>query len=256
MTRTVASSRRTSAHNNTSGGWVRSCACVVCVQMWSRNMTPPSQLTREQAQQAVLSSPRVQSAIERATHDQSGNSGGGPSLSRDDAASAAKAMFAGMYAEVGPVTVRTAILVMRKVWRTMYEGIRVNEEGIERLHEFARAKTPVILLPMHKSHVDYLLLTSVISDAQRQSCAPQPAFQPPRGRLHLTGCVLCLPLPCFRFVAVRAATCAPPTISSRRTSSRETISTCRSVAAHVPTRLRCTACQLPAADVCRGAAGL
>ena len=210
-------------------------------------MTPPSQLTREQAQQAVLSSPRVQSAIERATHDQSANSGGGPSLSRDDAASAAKAMFAGMYAEVGPVTVRTAILVMRKVWRTMYEGIRVNEEGIERLHEFARAKTPVILLPMHKSHVDYLLLTSVISDTERSSCA---AFQRPCDRLHLTGCVLWLPLPCCRFVAVRVATCAPPTISSRRTSSRGTISTCRSVAAHVSTRSR-RAVQLAAGAVGR-----
>ncbi len=120
-------------------------------------MQPPSSLTREQVEATVMSSALVQAAIEKTT----GDAASGAPSGRDDARKAAKEMFASMYADVQQPTVRSAIYVMRKVWRTMYEGIRVNEDGIQMLHEFAAERTPVVLLPMHKSHVDYLLLTYV-----------------------------------------------------------------------------------------------
>lgn len=150
--------------------------------MWSRNIQSPSQLTKDQIEQKVMAGPRVQAAIERITSDaHSGGAGGAAAsntMSRDDAAKAAKAIFAGMYADVSQTVIRSSIYVMRKVWRTMYEGIRVNEEGIERLHEYAQAKVPVVLMPMHKSHVDYLLLTYV--------CAAYNLF--PRTTHSMRGC--------------------------------------------------------------------
>lgn len=124
--------------------------------MWSRTIQSPSgtPLTREQIERKVLAGPRVLAAIERITSDAHSGVAGGPAagntMSREEASKAAKANFAGMYADVSQTVIRSSIYVMRKVWRTMYEGIRVNEEGIERLHEYAHAKVPVVLMPMHK----------------------------------------------------------------------------------------------------------
>ena len=49
----------------------------------------------------------------------------------------------------------------------MYSAIEVDEEGIERIREVAKQGT-VILLPSHKSHVDYLILTKVLFDRHMQ----------------------------------------------------------------------------------------
>jgi len=46
------------------------------------------------------------------------------------------------------------------VFERMYEGIDVDEAGIERVREAAR-RGPLVLLPSHKSHVDYLILSYV-----------------------------------------------------------------------------------------------
>jgi glycerol-3-phosphate O-acyltransferase len=45
--------------------------------------------------------------------------------------------------------------------RQVYTGIDVDEEGIERVREAARRGT-IVLLPSHKSHVDYLILSYVL----------------------------------------------------------------------------------------------
>lgn len=47
------------------------------------------------------------------------------------------------------------------VWNRIYDGIVIDEPGIERLREAMRAG-PVVLLPSHKSHVDYLVLSYVL----------------------------------------------------------------------------------------------
>lgn len=48
----------------------------------------------------------------------------------------------------------------RFVWNTIYDGVVVDEEGIARVREAAR-RGPVVLVPSHKSHVDYLIISSV-----------------------------------------------------------------------------------------------
>ena len=68
---------------------------------------------------------------------------------------------------------------MRKMWRSMYEvssllqfranriirsaiacsqSIRVNPEGLAMLRDLAARKVPIVLLPCHKSHIDYILM--------------------------------------------------------------------------------------------------
>ena len=69
--------------------------------------------------------------------------------------------FLAMYAEVRVKEVRAAMYLMRKVWRQIYEGIRVNLEGIQMLQNLSNQGVPYVLCPMHKSHIDYLLLSYV-----------------------------------------------------------------------------------------------
>ncbi len=53
-----------------------------------------------------------------------------------------------------------AEVVMDRVFNRLYDGIEVDEEGLRRVREAVRSG-PIVLLPSHKSHLDYLLLTYV-----------------------------------------------------------------------------------------------
>jgi len=44
------------------------------------------------------------------------------------------------------------------LWARIYEGIEVDEPGLERIREVGR-KSPVVVVPSHKSHIDYLIIS-------------------------------------------------------------------------------------------------
>jgi len=50
--------------------------------------------------------------------------------------------------------------LLTPVWQRIYDGIEVDEQGLERVRQAARRGT-LVLVPSHKSHVDYLLLSYV-----------------------------------------------------------------------------------------------
>lgn len=50
--------------------------------------------------------------------------------------------------------------VVELIWRRIYDGIQVDEAGLERIRLAAR-QGPVIVVPSHKSHIDYLVLSQV-----------------------------------------------------------------------------------------------
>ncbi|UJR81352.1 1-acyl-sn-glycerol-3-phosphate acyltransferase [Sandaracinus amylolyticus] len=54
------------------------------------------------------------------------------------------------------------------VWNRIYDGMVVDREGLERVREAAR-KGPLVLLPSHKSHVDYLVVSDLL---YREGLAP------------------------------------------------------------------------------------
>jgi glycerol-3-phosphate O-acyltransferase len=53
--------------------------------------------------------------------------------------------------------------VMQWVFSRMYQSVEVDEEGLARLKR-AAASAPLVLCPSHKSHVDYLLISTVLYD--------------------------------------------------------------------------------------------
>ncbi|MCS6799400.1 MAG: 1-acyl-sn-glycerol-3-phosphate acyltransferase [Myxococcota bacterium] len=51
--------------------------------------------------------------------------------------------------------------LLDRVWNRIYDGIEVDREGLERVRAAAR-DGPLVFLPSHKSHIDYLVLSDVL----------------------------------------------------------------------------------------------
>ena len=65
-----------------------------------------------------------------------------------------------MSADFSMIVVKFFAAALSAVFSQIYDGLDVDEEGIERVRETARTKR-VVLVPSHKSHIDYLVLSSV-----------------------------------------------------------------------------------------------
>jgi glycerol-3-phosphate O-acyltransferase len=55
-------------------------------------------------------------------------------------------------------------VVLALIWARIYEGIEIDEEGLERIREAGR-RGPVVIAPSHKSHIDYLIISYVFYGA-------------------------------------------------------------------------------------------
>ena len=51
-------------------------------------------------------------------------------------------------------------ILLTWVFKNLYDGLTVDEEGLSRVRQIAR-QSPLILVPSHRSHVDYLLLSYI-----------------------------------------------------------------------------------------------
>lgn len=51
--------------------------------------------------------------------------------------------------------------LLRLVWHRIYDGIEIDEEGIERVRRAAR-EGPLVIVPSHRSHIDYLVMSQAL----------------------------------------------------------------------------------------------
>lgn len=64
-------------------------------------------------------------------------------------------------AKYSPGLIKTASVVVEYITRTMFDGVSVNSEDIKSVKDAYR-RGPLILIPCHKSHIDYLILSYVL----------------------------------------------------------------------------------------------
>jgi len=64
-------------------------------------------------------------------------------------------------AQYSPNLVKIASVVVEYITRTMFDGVSVHSEDIKYVKDAYR-KGPLILIPCHKSHIDYLILSYVL----------------------------------------------------------------------------------------------
>lgn len=69
--------------------------------------------------------------------------------------------FNAIASRYSPTVVGLTAPVLHWVFNRIYDGVEVDEAGLERAMK-AAAKAPVVIAPSHKSHVDYLIMSYVL----------------------------------------------------------------------------------------------
>jgi glycerol-3-phosphate O-acyltransferase len=123
------------------------------VERERKSVVGPAQKPPDRVREEVLKSPRLASVL----RDQAG----GDEAKHAAVVEKAREMLRSLQAEPDPSTLRALETVADVVAERVFAGIDVDLEGMERLREAAR-RGSVVLLPSHKSHVDYLLLHYVL----------------------------------------------------------------------------------------------
>lgn len=118
-----------------------------------RSMVGPAQKPADRVREEVLRGPRLQAVI----RELAGTGEEGRALLERKA----RRILAGLQAEPDPATLRGLEMLADTLASRVYAGIDVDREGLERVREAAR-RGSLVLLPSHKSHVDYLMMSWVL----------------------------------------------------------------------------------------------
>ncbi|KAI9905802.1 hypothetical protein PsorP6_014334 [Peronosclerospora sorghi] len=103
---------------------------------------------------SVLESTSVRTAIQAAADAQG--------VELDEVERRAAAILETMAAQIDYKSVRKLGWLLRKIFRTMYDQIHVDEAGLARIRHLLTARSgSVVLVPTHRSYIDFLLLSYV-----------------------------------------------------------------------------------------------
>jgi glycerol-3-phosphate O-acyltransferase len=118
-----------------------------------RSIVGPAQKSPERVREEVLRNPKLQAVIA----ELAGPGRDGRLLLTTKARSILRRMQTLPDAEIQ----RSMALLVEGLMERVFRGVDVDAEGIERLREATR-RGSVVLLPSHKSHIDYLVLSTLL----------------------------------------------------------------------------------------------
>jgi glycerol-3-phosphate O-acyltransferase len=128
---------------------------IESIDRQKRVILGPIMKSRQQIKEIVLMDEGVRQKIEKM-------SDGNPKRLRRERKKAGE-----YFDEIAADFNMTYALSVRKglnwVWKRIFEGVDVDMAGLARVREWAR-RGPLIYVPSHKSHIDYLILTQVLHD--------------------------------------------------------------------------------------------
>lgn len=104
-------------------------------------------------QEELLRGPRVRAEIQKYAKRKG--------ISRAKAERLARKHLRHLCAKQSPFVVDMMHRFLSWMWARMYDGVVMDKEGLERLRTAARDSS-LVLLPSHKSHIDYLVLSDML----------------------------------------------------------------------------------------------
>ena len=113
----------------------------------------PIKKTTARIQDELLRSPRVRAHIEQYAAEKG--------ISYAKAESVAHKQLRKLCAKQSLFVVDVMHRFLTWVWSRMYDGVVIDKEGVERVREASRDAS-LVLLPSHKSHIDYLVLSDML----------------------------------------------------------------------------------------------
>lgn len=120
-----------------------------------RSITGPAEKPAARVRHEIVRSPRLRHAIEDLAR-----TGGGD---RARIAQKALTMLREIQATPGPATIKGMEVLFDWAFHRIYRGIEYDPEDIARLRAASRDGT-LVLLPSHKSHIDYLILSYIFNE--------------------------------------------------------------------------------------------
>lgn len=118
-----------------------------------RSVTGPREKAPDRVRQEILRSPRLRSVIEDLVHERS---------DRYRLQARALELLEELQATPARTTIKLLEMVFDRIFQRIYAGLEYDRADIERLREAARRGT-LVLLPSHKSHIDYLILSYIFN---------------------------------------------------------------------------------------------
>jgi glycerol-3-phosphate O-acyltransferase len=124
-----------------------------------RSVTGPAEKPPDRVRDEILRSPKLQTTIKHLSQTKEENL-------RELTEKAAN-MLKKLQAVPDGATIGALAVFLDRVFHRIYAGIDIDREGLERVRE-ASKEGCVVLLPSHKSHIDYLVLSYVFNDENIQ----------------------------------------------------------------------------------------
>ena len=122
------------------------------LELEQRLIVGPGIKSARQIREEILADPRTVEAIREVTVETGADYAAEVKRSGD--------LLKKMSADFRMIVVKLFASLLSAVFSQIYDGLDVDEEGVERVRETARTKR-VVLVPSHKSHIDYLVLSYV-----------------------------------------------------------------------------------------------
>ncbi|XP_078007180.1 glycerol-3-phosphate acyltransferase 1, mitochondrial isoform X2 [Phascolarctos cinereus] len=112
----------------------------------------------------VLNSKRVQEAIDEVALELSSGDGSAQQQSKSisKVKKRAKQILQEMVANVSPAMIRLTGWVLLKLFNSFFWSVQIHKGQLEMVKAATEMNLPLIFLPVHKSHIDYLLLTFIL----------------------------------------------------------------------------------------------
>jgi len=118
-----------------------------------QSITGPVLKSREELKESILTNERLQQFME--SHSKSRN------LPIREVRKNADEYLEEIAAKYSPGLIKIVEVVAGWILRAMFEDVIVNTDGIDKLKAMSQ-KGPLVLIPNHKSHVDYLILSYLL----------------------------------------------------------------------------------------------
>lgn len=118
-----------------------------------RVVTGPAEKPPERVRQEIVQSPRLRQVIDELADEHT---------DRHTLKGRALAMLKELQATPDQTTVKLLEVVFNRLFQRIYAGVEYERSDIERLRTAAKLGT-LVLLPSHKSHIDYLVLSYIFN---------------------------------------------------------------------------------------------
>lgn len=119
-----------------------------------RSVTGPAAKSPERERQEIVRSPRFRGEVAKLTRN---------GKSDAELTEQSLEMLRAMQATPEGATRSLMAVVLQRLFRRMYAGIDVDQEGLARIRAESKDKS-LVLLPSHKSHIDYLIVSYAFND--------------------------------------------------------------------------------------------